>query len=93
MKTYLITYTLRNPSLDYMPLYTAIKTFTPEWRHITENAWLIKTDKTVEEIRLAIKDGFYLQPVADTYFICEVVPETANGLIAHSTWEWLNKTE
>ena len=68
-----------------MPFYEAIKVNFPEYRHITESAWIVKTDKTAKEIMDAIypklKQG-------DSIFVTEMGSDF-EGMIGKSMWEFI----
>lgn len=49
MKTYIITYDLRN-NRDYASLHEAIKQYS-KWAKITESTWGVVTSKSASEIR------------------------------------------
>ena len=87
----MLSYDLRNNGHNYIPLYEAIKTNFPEWKHATENTWFIKTDKTANDILYIIKDKFSTEPFADMFVVAEVNPENMNGLIGNSVWDWVKE--
>ena len=96
MKTYIITYNLKNPSKDYMPFYNAIKNNVDDYRHIMETVWVVKTDKTATELRDKLMPFMTFENYhCDTLFIAEInghTPESADGMIATSYWMFINDT-
>ena len=60
MKKYIITYQFRSPWKDYMPFYETLKVNMPEYRHICESAWIVKTDLTAKQIRDLLMPKMYL---------------------------------
>ena len=50
MKSMLISYDLRSPGRNYDDLYDVIKSF-PDWAHITESTWCVKTHLDCVELR------------------------------------------
>ena len=89
----MLSYDLKGLSHDYMPLYGAIKVNFPEWKHVTENTWLLRTEKTAKEIFAAISSGFSLKPFSDSYLIAEVNKENMEGFIPSSAWNWVKDEE
>jgi hypothetical protein len=93
MKTYIVTYTLRDPGKDYMPLYNAIKNNVEDYRHIMESAWVVKMDKTAKELRdILIPHMSFSERSCDFLFIAEINGHTADGMIANSYWAFINDT-
>ena len=90
MNLYILSYDLKGlAGHDYMALYSAIKANFPEWKHVTENTWLIKTDKTAKEISEAIHDKFSYKPLSDSYLIAEVNKNNMEGFIPNKAWDWI----
>ena len=85
MKTYIITYHLKNTWENYSEFYEAIKESYPEFQHFQEEAWLVKTDDTAKEIIAKIKP--FLKR-GDTIFVVEIT-DNYEGFIAKSVWKWL----
>jgi hypothetical protein len=54
MAVYMVGYDLVKPGKDYKNLIDAIKTYT-NWWHCLDSTWLIKSDKTAEQIRDHLK--------------------------------------
>lgn len=92
MNLYILSYHLRGYRHDYTPLYESIKVNFPDWKHVNENTWLIKTDKTAKEIAKAIHENFSWDfPSADSYFIAEVNVNNIEGFIPTSAWDWIKE--
>ena len=94
MKKYIITYCLRNTSKDYFPLYEAIKVNMPEYKHITESAWIVNTDKTAKEIRdLLVPYLYFTDHTCDMLFVGEINKENVDGMLAKSCWPFITDKE
>lgn len=50
MNSYLIIYELRNPKMDYLPFYSAIKSLG-RWGMLTQSSWLVVTEWNIISIR------------------------------------------
>lgn len=85
MKTYIISYCLRGISTNYMDLYEAIKTNYPEWRHMMEASWLVKTEDSAKSIVDKLKPHMDSR---DSIFVSEITDDR-EGYIPKTTWEWL----
>ena len=94
MKTYIITYWLRNREKVYDGLYEAIKENMPDYRHVLEDMWIVKSDKTADEITNLLLPHLYLgSPRADSIFVAEINAENAEGLIGKSHWSFITDKE
>ena len=94
MKKYIIAYTIRNTSMDYMPFYEAIKVNFPEHRHIMENAWVINSDKTAQEIVGLLKPYLRFSNLScDMLFVSEINKENVDGMLATSYWPFITDKE
>ena len=85
MKKYIITYFLRSNSENYIPFYEAIKVNFPEYRHIMEPVWIVKTDKSAKEIMGAIHPKL---KQGDAIFVTEMGGDY-EGMIAKSMWDFI----
>ena len=91
MKTYIITYTFRDPSKDYMDFYQKVKETVDDYRHILESAWVVKTDKTAKELRDELMPFMTFENrCCDMLFISEL-GEDRDGMIAKSYWEFFKE--
>ena len=94
MKTYIITYWLRNREKVYDDFYDAIKENMPDYRHVLEDMWIVKSDKTADEITNLLLPHLYLgSPRADSIFVAEINAENAEGLIGKSHWSFITDKE
>ena len=90
MKTYIITYWLRNREKIYDGLYDAIKQNMPEHRHVLEDMWIVKSDRTADEITHLLLPNLYLgSPRADSIFVAEINTKNIEGLIGKSHWSFI----
>ena len=90
MKTYIITYQLRNREKAYDDFYNAIKENMPEYRHAMESVWIVRSDKTAGEIvKLLSPHLYFLQSHCDMIFVSEINKENVDGMIAKSYWPFI----
>lgn len=90
MKKYIITYHLRNKEKNYDSFYDTIKTNMPEYRHVLEDLWFVKSDKTANEIVSLLLPHLYFGPLrADSIFVAEINAENVEGLIGKSHWPFI----
>lgn len=89
MKTYIISYTIRDKSANCADFYSTIKSNYPEWQHVLEESWLIKTEDSAEEIFSKLNEKL---PLHASLFIAEIT-NNCEGWIAKSAWEWLKGEE
>lgn len=90
MKTYIITYDLKDTSKDYMPLYDAIKSLSDNydpWQHFLESAWLVRTELTAKEISEKLMP--HLCDNKNLLFVSEIDLDNNDGWIGVPTWKWL----
>ena len=89
MKKYIITYHLRNKEKNYDSFYDTIKKNMPEYRHVLEDLWFVKSDKTANEIVHLLLPHLYFGPLrADSIFVAEINAENIEGLIGKSFWDF-----
>lgn len=94
MKTYIIAYQLRNREKAYDDFYNAIKENMPDYRHVLEDMWIVKSDKTADEITRLLLPRLYLgSSRADSIFVAEINAENAEGLIGKSHWPFITDKE
>lgn len=91
MKTYIITYDLKesNNGYNYMLFYDAIKSLK-NWEHFCEAAWFVKSNLTANEIFNILK------PTLDNnslLFVTEINIDNKAGWIHKNIWPWLNNNE
>ena len=82
--TYLISYDLNDAETnEYNQLFDYIQSFST-WAHITKSLWAVKTDKTVVEIRDAIKD---IVPAESRIFVIKSGGVAAwKNVFCRNTW-------
>ena len=94
MKKYIITYHLRNKEKNYDSFYDTIKANMPEYRHVLEDLWFVKSDKTANEIVHLLLPHLYFGPLrADSIFVAEINAENVEGLIGKSHWSFITDKE
>lgn len=89
MKNYIIAYHLTDFAYNYAEFYATIKKEYPEYQHIIEELWVIKTDDTAKEIVAKLRPT--LQP-KDPIFVSDL-GEDREGWVARGFWKWINKEE
>ena len=88
MSKILITYDLKSPGKDYSRLYEHIKGLG-EWWHYLESTWIVKTEKSVDDIanstRLVLDPNDYL-------LVVDISNSKKNGWLPRDAWSWINNT-
>ena len=92
MKTFAITYDLKQPGRNYTGLYDAIKNLVENgnWQHPLETLWVIsfmddsvnKANVIYEKLRGEIDDN-------DSVFIVEITGQDRQGWLPKSFWDWM----
>lgn len=73
-----------------MPFYDAIKENMPEYRHIMETTWIVKSDKTATEIRGLLMPYLHFENFdCDSIFVAEINKENVSGMLAKSFWPFI----
>jgi len=90
MKTFIISYDLRNKNKDYTDLFSEIKKENKWWRYL-DNAWIIRTDFNTKELseRLISK----MDKELDNLLVVEVDIKYANGWLPKEAWDWIENTK
>lgn len=79
MRRYIISYDLYRPGNNYSDLTAEIKRLGDDWEHPLANLWIVETDLSASEIRLAL--GHYMV-TGDKLYICEAGKDLASMDIA-----------
>ncbi len=90
MKTFIITYDLRQPERNYSALYESIKNVAGEgnWQHPLESVWVVSIQETFSAndvynvVRKELDNN-------DSLFIVEITAKDRQGWLAKSFWEWM----
>lgn len=90
MKTFAISYDLRQPGRNYSTLYDAIKDLAGNgnWQHPLESVWVISVpdtttaNKIFETIQNQIDNN-------DSVLVFEVTKSDRQGWLPKSFWEWM----
>lgn len=85
---YIISYDLRTPERDYTSLYAAIKQLTPNWSHPLESTWVVRTEKSANDIYNILRLNMDRN---DRILIIKVDPNDKQGWMDKSFWDWMNK--
>ena len=88
MKRYIITYTFRDMTRNFMDFYDAIKENVEDYRHIMESAWIVKTDKTAKELRDALMPFMTFKDHCCDFLFVGELGDDCDGMIAKSYWEF-----
>lgn len=90
MKKYIITYHFRDNAYDYTKFYEAIKVNMPEYRHITEEAWIVNSDKTAKEIADILRPHLHFTDyTCDSLFVAEIDKTNVEGWLGKSLWPFI----
>lgn len=90
MKTFAITYDLKQPGRNYSALYDAIRTLAGEdnWRHPLDSVWIVRTDD--ETTAQNIYEMIHKQmDTNDSLLIFEITRQDRQGWLPKSFWEWI----
>lgn len=82
----LVTYDIKSPDKDYIPLYESIKNSSKSWWHYMESIWIVKTELSPNEFFDRIKECL------DTNDRCMVINITnceRQGWLPSKAWEWI----
>lgn len=93
MKTFIITYDLKQPDRNYSSLYDAIKSLAGKdnWQHPLESVWIIhvsSNDITADTIFQLIHEQMDND---DSLFIAEISQQDRQGWLPQSFWEWMKE--
>ena len=88
-KAYIISYNLAHSHQDYSRLYETIKSEFHENRHILENSWIVKTEKSASEIAKILTGCLNLDSPSDLFFVSEINPLNAGGMAPVYIWDWI----
>lgn len=86
MKSYLITYDLKNPNRNYDGLHNAIKGLG-HWWHYLESTWIIKTNNNLVQIQNALLSQIDQN---DRLLVIQVVNQKT-GWLTKDAWDWINQ--
>lgn len=90
MKTFIITYDLRQPERNYSALYEAIKNVAGEgnWQHPMESVWVVSVQETfsANDVYNAVRKEIDNN---DSLFVVEITTTDRQGWLAKSFWEWM----
>ncbi|MDP3722942.1 MAG: hypothetical protein Q8R91_05530 [Candidatus Omnitrophota bacterium] len=81
----LVTYDLKSPSTEYLPLYEYLKT-QDNWMHYIASTWLIKTSKTPNEI----VDGIKPHLREGDHVMVVKFDRPYQGWMPKRAWEWID---
>ncbi len=86
MSVLLVTYTLRNKTKDYSPLFNAIKTQTGWWWHYFDTMWIIESTLGATAFAQSL---YPFIETTDHLFVVRLAKEY-NGWLPKEAWEWLS---
>ena len=87
MKTYIITYQLREVWANYDKFYETLKSTYPDNIHFIETAWVVRTDDSAETITKVLRERMGPR---DSIFVAEITDDR-DGFVGKGTWEWFGK--
>jgi hypothetical protein len=83
---FLISYDLRQPGKDYMPLYDKIKSLGLYYRPL-ERTWIVSlSDGTPETVYNAVRPAL---DDSDSLFVVDITGRPREGWLGSRFWEWL----
>ncbi|MFN4364763.1 hypothetical protein [Chryseobacterium hispalense] len=88
MALLLITYDLNNPGQNYEDLYNEIKSYKIWWHHL-DSTWIIKTEKSVSQVRDHL--GKYID-LNDELLIVKIDSWAGKGF-KDRAYEWLHNNK
>lgn len=87
MNTILVSYDLQAPEKDYEKLWEHLKSY-PNWARPLESFWLIKTDRTPNQMKEIIRD-YYIDR-DDKIFVVDVNGKAASWHnLSEKISEWI----
>ena len=90
MRVLLIAYTLTGPKAKYTEFFDKIKESAEKWWHYLDSVWLVKTDKSANEIGNELGNILKNNDPKDHVLVIEVVG-FAQGLLTRAAWDWINQ--
>ena len=88
MRVLLITYDLKSKTMDYEPLFSAIKQTGQEWWHYMRTAWLVYTQLTADEVGKHLIQ--YIDSQGMDYLLVVEIKKPYGGWLPAKAWEWMN---
>lgn len=89
MKVYAICHDLHRPGQSYGALQEAIAGLGPAWWHQLNSTWLVKTDKSAEEIASILLADDRMAP-NDRLLVIKVDGDY-QGWLPKEAWQWIRK--
>lgn len=83
---YLISYDLRKPGSDYPELYDKLKTF--KYCHPLESTWIIRSNKSVNDLSDIIKSAVDNN---DHFIIVDISGKARQGWLPKTEWECIEE--
>lgn len=88
MTMFLVSYDLIGPNRDYDAIFEHLKGYGT-WARPLESVWIIKTDKTAKDVKLALRE---VTDANDKIVVLKLDPGTWSTYnIADSTTKWMHK--
>lgn len=89
MRVLLVAYSVTGPKEQYSKFFEAIKECGEKWWHYLDSLWLIKTDKSANEVGEKLADTLEAKG-QDNVLVIEVIGH-AQGWLPPSAWSWINE--
>jgi hypothetical protein len=86
MRVLLIACAVQNTSEEYQALSKAVEKLGERWWHYLECVWCVETEKTSNEVGMALSVLF-----KDTRLLVTEVTGFSQGRLPDKAWEWLNE--
>ena len=90
MRVLLIAYSLKGKESEYDHLFEVIKNSGTKWWHYLDSVWLIKTNKTADELGKELSEVVRKSEHKDHVMVIEVVG-FSQGFMPSVAWDWINE--
>jgi len=88
MAVYLVSYDLKKPGQNYLPLYETLKSGA-SWWHYLESTWLIDSQEPIETWQQRIMSKLDQN---DSFFIVRLVSgQSYTGWLPREAWDWIKQ--
>ena len=89
MRVLLIAYSVKGPKANYENLFETIKKSGEKYWHYLDSVWLIKTDKSADEVGRTL--GGLLGSDREDHVLVIEVTGRAQGMLPSTAWDWINE--
>lgn len=86
----LITYDLKSPDKDYVPLYDSIKNCGSKWWHYLESVWLVHTNLSAKECFERLRENL---DSGDRCMVVDITNQQRQGWLPSKAWDWIKAND